>query len=320
MHLKGDGIDIFISHSHQDEKLADELASFLEITFQKQKIRCTSVPRFKLEPGASVEETLRREIHESRVFIGLITPASLTSHFVLFELGARWGARRDLIPVLALGADSTDLQEPLKNRNPVRCDVRAEVHSLVNKIASVLGVPPSNIAYKNLVNALVRKAKPGGQTKRKKEEVKASGAESATSTEAEDAKRKGIRTLLSQEIVYNVKYLNGINDSVKSEEIKYRETFKTDEYGAWSSEGNPIRALRRFQPDSLSQRAWASQIEQAPLALTEDELASVISFYGALNGISSAQEKFLSAPTVSDFFDEVVRRIDAILEDYPKLQ
>jgi hypothetical protein len=171
---KENNIDIFISHSSQDEKLAKELAEFLNIVFKTDRIRCTSVPGYKLEPGATVEETLRKEIHESRVFIGLITPASLTSHYVLLELGARWGAQLDLIPVLASGADSRDLREPLKNRNPVRCDVRAEIQDLINKIATVLGAEPCYVAvHEKLVDALIKKAKVGKGRKQKQQ-----GAES----------------------------------------------------------------------------------------------------------------------------------------------
>jgi hypothetical protein len=141
-------------------KLAKELAEFLSIIFKTGKIRCTSVPGYNLEAGATVEETLRREIHESKAFIGLITPASMASHYVLFELGARWGAELDLIPVLASGADSGDLREPLRNRNPVRCDVRTGVQDLINKIADVLGVEPSDVPVRErLINALIKRAK-----------------------------------------------------------------------------------------------------------------------------------------------------------------
>ena|SRR5947209_3084605 len=169
-------IYIFISHSSQDEKVAEALADLFKnaLNLPTKKIRCTSVPAYKLEPGASVEETLRREIDGSHVFIGLITPASVKSTYVLFELGARWGSgpNRTLIPVLASGADYSYLHDPLKNRNPIRCEVQAEVRDLIDTVASVLNVTPDRqSAYQRLVEDLVKKSKPKRERKQIQEGI-----------------------------------------------------------------------------------------------------------------------------------------------------
>lgn len=319
---KENTIDIFISHSSQDEKLAKELAEFLNIVFKTEKIRCTSVTGYKLEPGATVEETLRKEIHESKVFIGLITPASLSSHYVLFELGARWGAQLDLIPVLASGADSSDLREPLKNRNPVRCDMRAEIRDLVAKIAALLGIEPYHVAvHEKLVDALIKKAKVGKERKQKQKGAMQSAPDDLTKHESETRNGKRIRTLLSQEISHNVKYLREVHDQVKAEEAKHAETIKTDEHGQWSSEGDPYRALRRLQPDALSKTAWETQMDQATSALTQEEIASIFSFYGGINGIAKAQERFINyrGQYADGLFDEVMRLIEETLSNPPRL-
>jgi serine/threonine protein kinase len=150
-------------------------------------------------------------------------------------------------------------------------------------------------------------------------EEKPSKARDTANTESEAARRRRVRVLLSQEIGYNIKYLTGIYESVNDEQTKNSETVKTDGYGNTSSEGYPIKALMGFHPDTLSQRAWESQIEQAPSALNLEELEAVFGFYGDLNGIVRAQERFLNAPNVSDFLDEVMRRIEAILGNYPEL-
>lgn len=155
-------MDIFISHSSQDEKIAKALIELLMIALNipADRIRCTSVKGHQLEPGASVEETLRREINESKAFIGLITPSSLHSTYVLFELGARWGIQRHLVPVLALGIDASELKDPLKNRNAVRCDVSEQVSDLIDNIASVLNVSPGRkSSYQRYIDALVRRSK-----------------------------------------------------------------------------------------------------------------------------------------------------------------
>lgn len=63
----------------------------------------------------------------------------MTSAYVLFELGARWGAGKHLCPVLARGADDTFLGGPLGGKNALHLTSRAEVVQMVEEVASILG-------------------------------------------------------------------------------------------------------------------------------------------------------------------------------------
>lgn len=148
-----------------------------------------------------------------------------------------------------------------------------------------------------------------------------SGKENVAKPRDEAETRERVLALLSQEIAYNVNALKDVYDLVKTEEVKHQKTFKTNEYGGWESEGNPISVLKSFQPETLSQKAWESQIDQAPSVLTEGELESIFSFYGNLNGVAKTQEQFLNYrgnhPRV--LFDEVLRKIQTALVAEPKL-
>jgi hypothetical protein len=81
---------------------------------------------------------LRKEVKGSKVFIGLITPASIQSPYVLFELGARWGADLHLAPLLACGANSDFLKGPLRGLNALNATSEAEMHQLIHDVASRL--------------------------------------------------------------------------------------------------------------------------------------------------------------------------------------
>lgn len=98
-------IKVFISHSSSDVEIAKGLIDLLQkaLHLSSNKIRCTSVDGFRISAGASIDDTLRAEVHDSVVLIGLVTPHSLASAYVIFELGARWGAGRLMIPLLASG-------------------------------------------------------------------------------------------------------------------------------------------------------------------------------------------------------------------------
>lgn len=133
-------LDIFISHSSKDSDVAASLIELLRaaLNISAERIRCTSVQGYKLKGGASTDETLRKEVHDAAVFIGLITKESLQSAYVLFELGARWGAGRHLLPVLASGTSSNVLRGPLTGINALRLDDIADIHQIVDDIAKEL--------------------------------------------------------------------------------------------------------------------------------------------------------------------------------------
>ena len=156
-------LEVFISHSAKDEKLALALIELLRnaLNIPAEKIRCTSVDGFRLQAGAPTDATLRQEIRESKEFIGLITPVSRESAYVMFELGARWGAELHLVPLLGAGADMNCLPAPLKTLNTLNCGNAGQVHQLVDDISKHLGIKertPAS-AYHDYVDRLVAASK-----------------------------------------------------------------------------------------------------------------------------------------------------------------
>jgi hypothetical protein len=153
-------MDIFISHSSKDVKLAAALVELIRnaLNISVKKIRCTSVDGFRLEAGKNVDEEIRKEVHGSKAFIGLITPVSIESAYVLFELGARWVLDLHLAPLLGSGADASYLRGPLSNRNALTCDEPAQIHQLIDELAKLLQIdnrtPPS--AYQKNIDSLVQ--------------------------------------------------------------------------------------------------------------------------------------------------------------------
>lgn len=135
-------LQVFISHSENDSRLAKLLADLIQKTFRlpHSAIRCSSVDGYRLPGGISTDERLRIEVHEARLIIGLITPSSLKSLYVAFELGARWGAKKPMIPLLAAGASPTHLGGPLTGINALRCDNTSQITQLIEDSASHLNV------------------------------------------------------------------------------------------------------------------------------------------------------------------------------------
>lgn len=110
-------IKLFISHSHDDEKLADRLISVIKGSLEVPSgaIRCSSVRGYKLDLGELLDRALQKELRSAVYVVALLTPNSLTAPWVLFELGAAWGLARSTLPLLAGGLEATDLPGPLQN-------------------------------------------------------------------------------------------------------------------------------------------------------------------------------------------------------------
>ncbi len=135
------GPRIFISHSSRDTQTASALIDLLTraLALRSESIRCTSVAGFELDAGANAENQLKAEVVASEVLISLISEHSLQSTYVMFELGARWGFGRPLIPILVGAILPGDLRAPLSALHAVRGDSEERVHSLLDTVAKHLG-------------------------------------------------------------------------------------------------------------------------------------------------------------------------------------
>lgn len=150
-------LQVFISHSGEDFKLAKLLANLIQksLRLSHKAIRCSSVDGYRLPGGITTDEQLRIEIHDARLFVGLITPNSLKSLYVAFELGARWGSEKPLIPLLAAGVTPSHLEGPLSGINALLCDNIGQVNQLIEETSSHLDITPeATSSYAEEINQL----------------------------------------------------------------------------------------------------------------------------------------------------------------------
>jgi hypothetical protein len=124
---------IFISHRHKDEPIVRELVSCIEANFEiaPGDIRCTSVRPYRLPVGQATSERLRDEVAEAEVVLGILTPDTLQSNYVAFELGAAWGQRVWTCPLLARGADQKNIPDPIRDLSPLFLTSDAECLQLL---------------------------------------------------------------------------------------------------------------------------------------------------------------------------------------------
>lgn len=128
---------IFVSHSSVDAKAAEALVELIRsaLNVSAKDIRCTSVEGYKLSAGADSNQQLRAEVFECQAFIALLSPASMSSIYVMFELGARWGANRYLAPIMIGGTKGGDLKAPLSAIHAISGTSESDIHQLIEDLA-----------------------------------------------------------------------------------------------------------------------------------------------------------------------------------------
>lgn len=135
---------IFISHRHSDEPIATALTALLEQAFHvaPSDIRCTSVQRYMLTPGERTSERLRADIAGAELVIGILSPDTSASNYVLCELGASWGRDVATFPVLVHGATPADVPPPLSERHSLSLEDAERCVQLMHYIANVTSLRP----------------------------------------------------------------------------------------------------------------------------------------------------------------------------------
>ncbi len=170
---------VLISHSSKDKALAEALIELLRsaLGLLPNQIRCTSVDGYRLPAGVNTDEQLRAEIKSVGVLIGLLTPHSITSTYVLFELGARWGAELFMIPLLA-GITPERMQGPHRVLNALSCETEAQLIQLVEDIGRQLNLEVQSAAsylkHARIVKSLAENIPPISDPSTR-EEMKPSG-------------------------------------------------------------------------------------------------------------------------------------------------
>jgi hypothetical protein len=150
-------IKIFISHSSRDADLAEAIVNLLRnaLNILPEDIRCTSVDGYRLPAGVGIDEQLRNEVSESEIFVALLSKASLQSSYVMFELGARWGIKKHLFPLLVPGLDPSNLRGPVATLNSLKCDSHAQMEQFIHEVSLRLDLasnPPAS--YYNMITKL----------------------------------------------------------------------------------------------------------------------------------------------------------------------
>lgn len=92
---KSKNIHIFLSYAMEDSVYATELINSLS-----QQPNLHVFTSDKISAGENWRSKIKRELSKSDFFLVLLSPTSVHSKWVQFELGAAWGLNKFIVPVV----------------------------------------------------------------------------------------------------------------------------------------------------------------------------------------------------------------------------
>lgn len=140
---------VFVSHTHAD-------AVFVRVVYERLEAQGLAVwdysePSEAVLAGQALDEALRRQIERCRVFVVVVTPASLASPWVAFEIEHAFMVRRrsptlplfivPLVDAAVLGVPWPDAFEPLKKQRYACFEARTRyaIGEAICDICALLG-------------------------------------------------------------------------------------------------------------------------------------------------------------------------------------
>ena len=140
-------IDVFISYSRVDHAMAGALAGAL----QAQSVRTWWDSQ--LIPGDDVDLSIQRILQTTRSVLAVLSPSSLSSEWVMWELGQARDAGLCVLPVLVAGAGTGDLPASVGARHAFVLPPDGGARSLAQAVAHVRAVlatlPPGHASLQD---------------------------------------------------------------------------------------------------------------------------------------------------------------------------
>ncbi len=125
--------DIFISHIHDEEKVAKALQSFIESKFEKKLKVFLSSDHWQMSAGEVWLDRIREELTSAKVLVLMLSSRSVMRPWINFEAGAAWFAQTTIIPVCFGGLSKDHLPMPYADWHSL--NLRDEAYWLLTAIA-----------------------------------------------------------------------------------------------------------------------------------------------------------------------------------------
>lgn len=146
-------VNIFMSYSHKDEELMEELVEFLQPLVHSEKIELWNDKAIRV--GDLWNESIKKALHEADIILFLLSPSFLASTYVnrveIADAFGRWnGKEAVLVPVMLKPCDINSHIVPDEKY------IISDIQGLPSGMKPVTQWPDRGQAWMNVVEGLKR--------------------------------------------------------------------------------------------------------------------------------------------------------------------
>jgi hypothetical protein len=141
---------IFVSHAAVDAKIANLFKEKIEGSFLGLCDLFVSSNLDSINAGVEWHQTIKRNLSESVILIGLLSPVAVTRGWVYCEFGAGWIRNIPVIPLCHSGLTRDNLPPPLSLFQGLNLTESPHLRHLYTQIAETLGCRLPQIDFDNL--------------------------------------------------------------------------------------------------------------------------------------------------------------------------
>ena len=146
---------IFISHIHEESKLALVLKDWIESTFAGQCVVFVSSDVDDIPAGSKWLDQIDSALGDSKVFITMCSPNSIIRPWINFETGCAWIKQTPVIPICYSGLSKSHLPQPLSMFQALDLEDEGFPALLFGALGKHLGVMKlPRIAFKEMLTEL----------------------------------------------------------------------------------------------------------------------------------------------------------------------
>ena len=132
---------VFVSHIHEEEKIAKVLKDWIESTFAgKIKVFVSSDSR-DIRGGDKWFSKIDTALHSSSMFLVLCSPSSLSRPWINFETGCAWIKEVKVIPLCHSNANCETLPQPLSQFQGFNLESEMFVDDLLSCLQEQAKIP-----------------------------------------------------------------------------------------------------------------------------------------------------------------------------------
>lgn len=140
---------VFISHIHEERNLALALQELIYAPLKESiggTVNCfLSSDRFQFDAGEEWMARVKSELGKADIIILMLSPQSLTRHWISLEGGAAWVLDRIIIPVFYSGLTTTSIPRPYSDLNAI--GLEDESYHLLRSIWKTLVPTPPQLPH-----------------------------------------------------------------------------------------------------------------------------------------------------------------------------